>query len=125
MSDLIAEYENALNRLIEGQPTRVPAGTKITKNSVALEAGRGKGSIRKDRECFDGLNVKIDAGAKKQKQQLITFTPKNIDVASNKNDKVLYQQSLARELMLIRQIDNLERNLSEIGNVKPFKPKLS
>ncbi|MCF5227705.1 hypothetical protein GIW32_30455 [Pseudomonas syringae] len=51
-SDVILQYETALQRLVDNKPTILPLGSKITINNVALEAGRGKGSIRKDRECF-------------------------------------------------------------------------
>lgn len=127
MSDIFADYETALERLIINEPIRVPPGTKVSKKNVALEAGRKPGSIRSDRACFDHLNAKIEAGKKKQKEFFATAAaaaPVKIDTTINKNNKFLYQQSLARELMLIRQIDNLERSLQELGNVKPFKPKV-
>ncbi|MCH5551107.1 hypothetical protein L6227_17665 [Pseudomonas syringae pv. syringae] len=38
-------YYAALNRLVAGKSEIVPAGTKITLNAVAIEAGRSPGSI--------------------------------------------------------------------------------
>jgi len=112
-SDVILQYETALQRLVENKPNILPPGSKITINNVALEAGRGKGSIRKDRECFDELREKTKAAAAKQK--------KENSAKPNKGDeklfKDLYHESLARELMLISQIDELDKDLSALSNV--------
>ncbi len=112
-SDVILQYETALQRLVENKPNVLPPGSKITINNVALEAGRGKGSIRKDRDCFDELREKTKAAAAKQK--------KENSAKSNKVDeklfKDLYHESLARELMLISQIDELDKDLSALSNV--------
>lgn len=42
----ILDYFEALERLKSGSPINVPKGTKITNDSVALEAGRKKGALR-------------------------------------------------------------------------------
>lgn len=112
-SDVILQYETALQRLVDNKPNILPLGSKITINNVALEAGRGKGSIRKDRECFDELREKTKAAADKQKKENSAKPSK----ASEKLFKDLYHQSLARELMLISQIDELEKDLSVLSNV--------
>jgi hypothetical protein len=119
ISDVITEYEAALQRLINNSPKKVPLGTKITNNSVALEAGRGKGSIKKKRGCFEDLIPKIKAAAAKQKQES-NATPKR---GSDKSFKNLYHESLARELMLISQIDELNQNLAVISNVSHIAKK--
>lgn len=112
-SDIILQYKTALQRLVENKPKILPPGSKITINNVALEAGRGKGSIRKDRECFNELREKTKAAAAKQK--------KENSAKPNKGDeklfKDLYHESLARELMLISQIDELDKDLSALSNV--------
>ncbi|WP_448125334.1 hypothetical protein [Pseudomonas veronii] len=112
-SDVILQYETALQRLVDNKPNILPLGSKITINNVALEAGRGKGSIRKDRECFDELREKTKAAADKQKKENSAKPNK----ASEKLFKDLYHQSVARELMLISQIDELEKDLSVLSNV--------
>ncbi|POF88370.1 hypothetical protein [Pseudomonas putida] len=111
ISDVILQYEAALQRLIDNMPERVPAGTKITNDSVALEAGRKKGSIKKKR--FDELIPKIKAAAAKQKKEN-TVKPNK---GAEKLFKDLYHDSLARELMLISQIDELQKDLSALSNV--------
>ena len=42
MNNLL-DYFDALERLKSGKPINVPKGTKITNDSVALEAGRKRG----------------------------------------------------------------------------------
>lgn len=112
-SDVILQYETALQRLVENRPNILPLGSKITINNVALEAGRGKGSIRKDRECFDELREKTKAAAAKQKKENSAKPNKGAE----KLFKDLYHESLARELMLISQIDELNKDLSALSNV--------
>ncbi|WP_339231325.1 hypothetical protein MHH62_16165 [Pseudomonas sp. FSL L8-0168] len=112
-SDVILQYERALQRLVENKPNILPLGSKITINNVALEAGRGKGSIRKDRECFDELREKTKAAAAKQQKENSAKPNKGAE----KLFKDLYHDSLARELMLISQIDELNKDLSALSNV--------
>lgn len=112
-SDVILQYETALQRLVENKPNILPPGSKITINNVALEAGRGKGSIRKDRKCFDELREKTKVAAAKQKKEN-SAKPKK---GAEKLFKDLYHESLARELMLISQIDELDKDLSALSNV--------
>jgi len=113
ISDVILQYEAALQRLIENKSKILPPGSKINNDNVALEAGRGKGSIRKDRECFDDLRDKIKAAAAVQKKEGSAKPNKGAE----KLFKDLYHESLARELMLISQIDDLEKDLSAMSNV--------
>lgn len=112
-SDVIMQYESALQRLVENKPNILPPGSKITINNVALEAGRGKGSIRKDRECFVEIREKTQAAATKQKKENGARPKKGAE----KLFKDLYHESLARELMLISQIDELNKDLSALSNV--------
>ena len=45
MSEFLSEYFEALERLKQGKPIRISASTKITNDSVALEAGRNNKKI--------------------------------------------------------------------------------
>ncbi len=65
-TQILAEYFEALARLKAGRPVRIQKGTKITNDSVALEAGRGKGSIKKSRPVFSELIAAIAAAADEQ-----------------------------------------------------------
>ncbi len=64
---ILDEYNQALERLIKNTPINVPKGTKINKDTVALEAGRKRGSIKKNREIFNELINKIDTINEKHK----------------------------------------------------------
>lgn len=64
--EMLAEYFGALDRLKAGHPLRVPKGTRISKDAVALESGRGKGSIKKSRTVFTQLIQAIESAASEQ-----------------------------------------------------------
>ncbi|SPD37126.1 conserved protein of unknown function (plasmid) [Cupriavidus taiwanensis] len=63
MSSALTDYFLALERLKKGQPQVVPKGTKITNDAVSLEAGRGKGTIKKSRAIFADLIKAIEEAA--------------------------------------------------------------
>jgi ribosomal protein S10 len=49
----IEEYFLALERIKNNKPIRIQKGSRINKDTVALEAGRERGSIKKSREQFE------------------------------------------------------------------------
>lgn len=109
MTDLstsaMTNYFAALDRLVKGTPTVVAKGTKITNDSVALEAGRGKGSIKKSRSVFTALIEAIDLAAAEQ------VKPAGLDKAKLKTAKEeakryreLWEEALCREASLAKQL---------------------
>ena len=66
MPDILQDYRDALARLRRGKPENVPKGTKITNDSVSLEAGRKKGTIKRCRPIFKDLIDEINAAAEEQ-----------------------------------------------------------
>ena len=48
---VLSEYYAALERLKANKPTTLPKGSAINNDSVALEAGRKRGSIKKSRHA--------------------------------------------------------------------------
>src|SRR5258708_24791305 len=62
----LEEYFAALERLKAGNPKIVRKGTKITNDAVSMEAGRGKGSIKKSRDAFADLISSITLAAAEQ-----------------------------------------------------------
>ncbi|CAN0311915.1 hypothetical protein ACT3R8_11740 [Halomonas sp. AOP42-C2-23] len=62
----IDNYRAALQRLIEGKPQNVTKGSAINKDTVALEAGRKRGSIKKSRSDNAPLIAEIEAAAAAQ-----------------------------------------------------------
>lgn len=114
MSSLV-EYFEALERLKKGAPLIVQKDTKISKDSVSLEAGRQKGSIKKSRAIFKELIEAIDEAAREQKLPEVSEREKlTIAKAKIDNYRQLYEDALAREIMLIRRIYELEKHLSGV-----------
>ena len=66
MPDILQDYRDALVRLRRGKSENVPKGTKITNDSVSLEAGRKKGTIKRSRPIFKDLIDEINAAAAEQ-----------------------------------------------------------
>lgn len=62
----VDDYFAALERLKSGRPIVVSKGTRITNDAVALEAGRGKGTIKKSRPVFAALIAAIEEAAEEQ-----------------------------------------------------------
>lgn len=105
MADILKDYFDALERLIRGKPVNVPKGTKITNDSVSLEAGRKKGTIKRSRPIFIDLIEAIDAAAKAENK------PKNeirerLDQAKAEaaRYRTLWEEALAREVSLVKQL---------------------
>ncbi|OAJ62747.1 hypothetical protein A6V36_20455 [Paraburkholderia ginsengiterrae] len=106
----IEEYDAALERLRSGDTIRVPVGTRITNDAVSTEAGRGKGSIKKNRKGFDDLIRRIKEATQEQKansQVNVETDVSKHNTASNQYFR-MYQESLARELSLLYENQNLK-----------------
>jgi hypothetical protein len=113
------EYFAALERIKRGKGLIVPKGTKITNDAVALEAGRGKGSIKKSRDIFADLIKAIDDAAIEQAY------PKNEQKERiNKVKSVADQcrrsleESLAREVSLVMQVYELKKEIARLTGAK-------
>lgn len=106
---VLDEYFKALDRLKKNTPVRVEKNSKITNDSVALEAGRKKGSIKKSRSAFYELIVAIE---KAQREQVSKIDGKQSKINSLKKEvdryKKLYEEGLAREIMLVKKLYELE-----------------
>lgn len=105
MSDVLQDYREALERLKKGRPTLVPKGTKITNDSVSLEAGRKKGTIKRARPLFKDLIEEIDAAAaeqsKPQDQQKAKIDELKAEVIKY---RTLWEEALTREVSLVKQL---------------------
>lgn len=113
------DYFAALERLKKGCPQIVPKGIKITNDAVALEAGRGKGSIKKSRSVFMGLLSAIDAAASEQAK------PKNeqkerLDKAKTALERCRreLEAALAREVSLLYELYDVKRKLERLSGEK-------
>ena len=114
----IDEYWDALERLKNNQPIYCSKGEAINNDTVALEAGRKRGSIKKSRPRFAKLIVAINKAAKSAK-------PDNAKVSKERSKKdyyrELYHESLNRELMLIERLTQLEKKIKSYENVLPLR----
>jgi hypothetical protein len=117
----ITDYFRALERLQERKAV-------ITADAVAIEAGAGKGAIKRKRPRFKELLKAIDAAKAERAMP-----------AKNRRDKLAktqeqlrdcqrrLEESLARELSLIMNVFRLKQELSEItgANVITLKSRSS
>lgn len=109
-SELIDEYFEALERLKNNTPIRIPKGSKINNDNVSLEAGRKKGTIKKSRPAFNELIEEIKKANEKDIKPILEAQDK-ADKYKEKflRYKKLYEESINRELMYLEKIDKLER----------------
>jgi hypothetical protein len=105
MSSALTAYFEALERLKKGQPTIVSRGTKITNDSVSLEAGRKKGTIKKSRPMFAAL---IEAIEEASKQSVPPLGQAKAQVHAARAEaakfRALWEEALCREVSLAKQL---------------------
>jgi len=124
MATTLNEYFEALARLKSNRPVHVPKGTKITNDAVSLEAGRGKGSIKKSRPLFADLIAAIDTAAAEH------AAPGAVDQAKIAKSKAqveryrtLYEEAIVREVSLLKENFELKRELQRLGGKKVINAK--
>ncbi|MFY4803621.1 hypothetical protein ACOTWC_06050 [Aliarcobacter butzleri] len=113
MSDSNLEvYFEALKRLKDNKPINMPVGTKINNDTVSLEAGRKRGSIKKSREVFDFLIEEIN-NAKTEPYKNEVILKEKVDKYKKLylKYKEYYEQVLVRELMLVERLKELEKEI--------------
>lgn len=123
MSEALIEYFEALERLKVNKPIRIDIGTKISNDSVALEAGRSKGAIKKSRLIFADLIVAIDTAAKEQ-----NITPldqrKLLKIKEElKTVREDLEKALGREISLLYENYQLKKQLNKLNgaNIIPIR----
>ncbi|MCD0188998.1 hypothetical protein [Acinetobacter sp. PW68] len=79
------EYYAALERLKANKPTKLPKGSAINNDTVALEAGRKRGSIKKSRYA---VLVEAIGQAANEAGQNVPSTAQQIEQARNKTKAV-------------------------------------
>lgn len=126
MPDILPIYFEALERLKKGRPAVVPKGTKINNDAVALEAGRGKGSIKKSRPIFKDLIEAIDTAAAEQARPQVEVKER-FDLAKGSADRYrgLWEEALAREVSLVRELYSVKMELKALtgSSVIPIRGK--
>ena len=81
----VNEYYAALERLKANKPTVLPKGSAINNDTVALEAGRKRGSIKKSRHA--ALVEAIELAAQEVGQNVLSPT-QQIEKAKSKTKSV-------------------------------------
>lgn len=105
MTDILKDYFEALERLKRGKPVNVLKGTKITNDSVSLEAGRKKGTIKKSRPIFSDLIEAIDAAVKAEVKPSDEMQARLDEAkAQATHYRALWEEALAREVSLVKQL---------------------
>ena len=117
MSEILGEYWEALERLKQGKPVHVSVGTKISNDSVALEAKRNKGAIKKSRIIFADLIVAIDVAANEQK--ILPIDQRKLlklqdEVNTLRKD---LERALGREMSLLYENYQLKKQLNTLNGV--------
>lgn len=112
MSSDLKDYYNALSRLKSNKPQIVPRGTTITFDSVALEAGKSKGSIKAKRPLYSQLRVDIlQAKEAQQTPELALEMKIRLLKAEAERYKLLYEAAIAREISRCREIWEMKSQL--------------
>ncbi len=122
----LKEYFDALDRLIKNKPINIAINSKINNDTVSLEAGRGRGSIKQGREVFHELIEAIKKAEKDRKQpKAIQDSKINKLKESTSEYKERYLEALNREIMYLERINELEKQLNKKNpfsvNVEDYK----
>ena len=128
MADILKDYFEALERLKRGKPENVPKGTKITNDSVSLEAGRKKGTIKKSRPIFsdliEAINSVATAEGKPQDEMRERLNQAKAEAAKY---RTLWEEALAREVSLVKELWDArdawakEREAMTGGKIAPIR----
>lgn len=128
MAEILKDYFDALDRLKNDKPKNVPPGTKITNDSVSLEAGRKKGTIKKSRLVFSDLIEAIEAAragvANPQASLQERLAQAKAEIARY---RTLWEEALAREVSLVKELWDIkeawskERESMSSGKVTPIR----
>jgi hypothetical protein len=117
MSEALSAYFAALERLKRRK-------AKINNDSVAIEAGRKKGSIKKSRPGFAALIAAIDA-ANEEARRPQNDASNRLQQARDDSKKLesLFDAAYARELSLVHEVFALRKQLADLrgGNVIPIR----
>lgn len=118
----INEYYSALNRLIIDDPIYLEKGTKINFDTVALEAGRGRGAIKGNSQEIVALKIKI-----KEAQLLKERQSKSKNAISKNIDWKIKYMKLKDEYLSLKSEQKVqaEQLVSLIFELAEMKKKLA
>ncbi len=117
--DTLKLYNEALDRLIAGKPVNVTRGARINNDAVSVEAGRGKGSIKKSRPGYADLIARIDAAALKQSQPKREAADRAHRMSSRVEElEEKLDAALSREMSLVYELLSVRKELSRLTDEK-------
>ena len=95
-------------------------GAPISNDAVALDAGSGRGSIKKSRSAYGELIAAIDKAAKEQAEAKVASDPvpalrQDIGLLTRRLD-----QALERELCLLYEVYTLREENRQLKMGRPF-----
>jgi len=114
------DYYSALERLRTNKPEVLSKGSyKINKDTVALEAGRKRGTIKPSRHQFEDLITAIENVADTyNNKDLDKLNKANALAARYKSERDNFQNdyfaALNREMMLVRRLSDLEKQVNQL-----------
>lgn len=114
------DYYRALERLRTNKPEVLSKGSyKINKDTVALEAGRKRGTIKPSRNQFEDLITAIEnVAAIYNNKDLDKLNKANALAARYKSEseefRENYYAALNREMMLVRRLSDLEKQVNQL-----------
>jgi hypothetical protein len=115
VSQSLEEYFAALKRLTEGRPKIVPKGSKITNDAVSVEAGRGKGSIKKSRDIFADLIGAIALAAAEQSRPRVQQEQRLVKTRGEaEHYRRDLEAALAREISLLKELYEVKKRLARL-----------
>lgn len=118
------QYFMALERLMAGRPINISKGYKITNSSVALEAGRSKGSIKKSRVMFHALIAAIELAGINQSRD-VDITKLSLDKYKARCHQLRDERdgAIAREISLLYEVYRLKQELRALTgqNILPIR----
>ncbi len=123
MKQRFQHFYDALERLVTNTPIRENVGEKISKASVAREAGRTPSSIKKSRPEFEELIAAIEAAAAEQSSISVRSSPTERlkrERLKKKDYRKKFRLALNRELVLTERLAVLESRLQKFENVTPL-----
>ncbi|OEZ90876.1 hypothetical protein JAB8_18010 [Janthinobacterium sp. HH106] len=103
----VEKYFQALQRLID-------RGAKINSDAVSLEAGSGRGSIKKSRVAYTDLIAAIDAAALMQAEARAESDPVSSLQEQKANLIRMLDGALEREVALLSEVYNLREELLQL-----------
>lgn len=113
----IDKYFAALQRLVE-------RGAKINNDTVALEAGSGRGSIKKSRAAYIELIAAIDRASQNQAEVRVEADPLPAIRQEKASLLKLLDGALERELALLTEVYGLREQVRQLQEQLAGKPIL-